>query len=56
MGTVATAVAQPFMGPLNNCCKYVLNDLECDSNCGCQSSPCSCHLRTHEVDVHDEIA
>ena len=55
MGTVATAVAQPFMGPLNNCCKYVLNDLECDSSCGCQSSPCSCHLRTHEVEVHEEI-
>ena len=54
MGAVATAAAQPFMEPLNNCCKFVLNDMECQSNCGFKDSPCGCKLVTHQVEVHEE--
>ena len=54
MGAVAVAALQPFTEPLNNCCKYVLNDLECESNCGCQSSPCGCHMATHQVEVVED--
>ena len=32
----------------------VLNDMECQSNCGCKDSPCGCKLVTHQVEVHEE--
>ena len=55
MGAVVVAALQPFTEPLNNCCKFVLNDMEVESNCGCSSSPCGCHVVTHQVDVDDSV-
>ena len=51
MGAAAAGVAALFVDPLRDCCKYVLNDMEIESNCGCQESPCGCKVVTHQVDV-----
>ncbi len=48
------SIVGPLVKPLNSCCIYVLNDCEWESNCSCQNCPCTCHLRTHEIDVEEE--
>ncbi len=52
MGQVVSILSELKCGKIcDNCSKYILNSMECDSKC---SECCEIHFQTNEIEISDD--